>query len=61
MNNLSFEQQMRNDEITSVNNRYQQIYNKLLKKLTEDQMDMIDELLDLERRLTQLEKASGIY
>jgi hypothetical protein len=50
------EQQMRAEEIERVQKEYQGLYQKLMNSLTEDKMDMIDRLLDLERRLTQMEE-----
>ena len=58
---MNIEQEMRAEEIESCMEEYSKLYSKLMKKLREDQMDIVDKLLDLERRLTQLERENGIY
>jgi hypothetical protein len=53
---LNFEQQMRAEEIQRVQRDYDKIYHQLKNLLGFTESHYLDELLELERRLIQLEK-----
>ena len=58
---LNYEQQMRAEEIERTINEYNEVYRKLKPILNDNQLTILDRLLELERRLTQLERENGIY